>query len=585
MANNFRVRDLIADNVYISENQGNVVNIFGDQLIGGNKIFSGSNLFTGDSVSINTEIFNVDGSGFFGNDLDISGGLKINNNLEVSGNLQIANKANINQIYIASGSPDSSPYFAEQNGYEYPINLTAINKKYADENLNLCIQRELSFNTNLYFNFPTGAEGTGEYESFSSNFPSGIKKISYILTQPSGYGWGVNWNYVDWLTSPPENPVFGEPAFCEFYPQGPHTNRVYGVYLNSLADLDKNKTKIVYTDGNQSISGYKIFLGEITAPNQSTGNPNALLTKALGDQLYGSGVSINTGLFYPISNPSGFITGINNLAFTTGNQTISGIKTFNNNLIVNNSGFFASGLNINGTGGPYDTAVNINGVLSVNNSYFDGQTWASGPNAIGVYENAAYILCDSGDLTIDANTVFNKNSITAPNQTITNSSSLLTKELADNLYGSNYFAITTGLSSGVDNDAIGKKVHSFTLPSGTWEFECYATLSGSVSTGSQGTKFYLYPNNTYSFYGQNSRTALINSFTSPQTSSITLTNSNLAFSLYNIANNLISACHLKGTLIINQQTEVPIFISQNIQQTGQPIYLLRGSYLKARKIS
>jgi hypothetical protein len=358
--------------------------------------------------------------------------------------------------------------------------------------------------------------------------------------------------------------------------------------------ISENQGNVVNTFGNQSISGYKIFLGEITAPNQSTGNPNVLLTKALGDQLYGSGVSINTGLFYPISNPSGFITGINNLAFTTGNQTISGIKTFNNNLIVNNSGFFASGLNINGTGTLYDTSVNINGAISINNSYFNGQIWqgigngceiVSGPNAIAVYENAAYILCDSGDLTIDANTVFNKNSITAPNQTITNSSSLLTKELADNLYGSNYFAITTGLSSGVDNDVIGKKVHSFTLPSGTWEFECYATLSGSVSTGSQGTRFYLYPNNTYSFYGQNSRTALINSFTSPQTSSITLTNSNLAFSLYNIANNLISACHLKGTLIINQQTEVPIFISQNIQQTGQPIYLLRGSYLKAKKIN
>ena len=54
MANNFKVRDLIADNIYISENNGNVVNTFGDQLIRGDKIFSGSNLFTGDSVSIET---------------------------------------------------------------------------------------------------------------------------------------------------------------------------------------------------------------------------------------------------------------------------------------------------------------------------------------------------------------------------------------------------------------------------------------------------------------------------------------------------------------------------------------------------
>ena len=211
----------------------------------------------------------------------------------------------------------------------------------------------------------------------------------------------------------------------------------------------------------------------------------------------------------------------------------------------------------------------------------------------GIYTNitANNLIYNTGNQTISGNKIFsdqitfNSTSVTAPNQTITNSSSILTKGLADNLYGSNYFAITTGLSSGVDNDAIGKKVHSFTLPSGTWEFECYATLSGSVSTGSQGTRFYMYPSNSYSFYGQNSRSAAINSFAIPQTSSITLTNSNLPFSLYNIANNLISASHLKGTLIINQQTEISIFISQNIQQTGQPIYLLGGSYLKAKKIN
>ena len=296
----------------------------------------------------------------------------------------------------------------------------------------------------------------------------------------------------------------------------------------------------------------------------------------------------------PLVNGTGVILSGDPLVFTTGNQTINGIKTFNNNLIVNNSGFFASGLSVSGTGTLYDTSVNINGTISINNSYFNGQTWqgigngceiVSGPNAIAVYENAAYIICDSGDLTIDANTIFNKTSLTAPNQTITSSSSLLTKGLADSLYGTNYFSITTGLSSGVDNDAVGKKVHSLTLPSGTWEFESYATLSGTVSTGSQGTRFYMYPDNFYSFYGQNTRNAAINAFAIPQTSSITLTNSNLPFSLYNIANNLISASHLKGALIINQQTEISIFISQNIQQTGQPIYLLRGSYLKAKKIN
>ena len=38
--------------------------------------------------------------------------------------------------------------------------------------------------------------------------------------------------------------------------------------------------------------------------------------------------------FYPLSNPSGFITGIENLVYTTGDQTISGIKTFTNNVTI-----------------------------------------------------------------------------------------------------------------------------------------------------------------------------------------------------------------------------------------------------------
>jgi hypothetical protein len=35
-----------------------------------------------------------------------------------------------------------------------------------------------------------------------------------------------------------------------------------------------------------------------------------------------------TGAFYASSNPSGYITGISNIVYTTGNQTISGVKTF-----------------------------------------------------------------------------------------------------------------------------------------------------------------------------------------------------------------------------------------------------------------
>lgn len=212
----------------------------------------------------------------------------------------------------------------------------------------------------------------------------------------------------------------------------------------------------------------------------------------------------------------------------------------------------------------------------------------------GIYTNitANNLIYNTGNQTISGNKIFsdqitfNSTSLTAPNQTITNSSSLLTKGLADTLYASNYFSITTGLSSGIDNDAIGQKIHSFILPSGTWEFQCFASLSGTAATGGQGTRFYLYPDNTYSFYGNSIRHLGVNLIGLSTASSATVaTNSTNPFSLYNVPNNTSLCMMINGVLNINQQTEVPIYISQSLQMTGQPIYLLEGSYLRARKIN
>ncbi len=50
-----------------------------------------------------------------------------------------------------------------------------------------------------------------------------------------------------------------------------------------------------------------------------------------------------TGSFYPRTNPSGYITGINNLVFLTGDQTISGAKTFASRPTVNSTGILLSG--------------------------------------------------------------------------------------------------------------------------------------------------------------------------------------------------------------------------------------------------
>lgn len=54
-----------------------------------------------------------------------------------------------------------------------------------------------------------------------------------------------------------------------------------------------------------------------------------------------SGVSVLTG------DPSSFLTTSSNVVYTTGNQTVSGLKTFANNLEVSGSGNFSDSLYIN----------------------------------------------------------------------------------------------------------------------------------------------------------------------------------------------------------------------------------------------
>ena len=114
-----------------------------------------------------------------------------------------------------------------------------INKNYADQTL--------SNNTNLDFSFPTGL--------------TGIRKINYTLRQPSGFGWGVNYNSITWLTSAPSNPTFTDPVVFEYYPSGPNSTQSYGIYINALANLEKNRhSTIVYNTGDQTISGNKNFI-------------------------------------------------------------------------------------------------------------------------------------------------------------------------------------------------------------------------------------------------------------------------------------------------------------------------------------
>ena len=120
-------------------------------------------------------------------------------------------------------------------------------------------------------------------------------------------------------------------------------------------------SNLVYTTGDQTISGIKTFaqgfevgsgfVGTSTLYVSSSGtvginneDPQASLDVS-GSVLFsqrptvnGTGVmvsgDINTADFYLNNNPSGYITGIQNLVYTTGDQAISGIKTFANNVTI-----------------------------------------------------------------------------------------------------------------------------------------------------------------------------------------------------------------------------------------------------------
>lgn len=122
---------------------------------------------------------------------------------------------------------------------------------------------------------------------------------------------------------------------------------------------------IVFTTGNQVISGVKTFVDDTVfgtgslalLVDENTVNINNLVVSGNSSNFsyrpLVSGVPVlisgdinvssfittgQTGDFYPSSNPSGFITGVTlpsylnsgNIVYTTGNQTVSGIKTFVN---------------------------------------------------------------------------------------------------------------------------------------------------------------------------------------------------------------------------------------------------------------
>lgn len=76
--------------------------------------------------------------------------------------------------------------------------------------------------------------------------------------------------------------------------------------------------------------------------------------------LSGDTVSIDVSDLYPSNNPSGFITGVSNLVYSTGTQTISGVKNFTQRPTLNGTGFLLIGESAVGGAGTGDYYPNSN---------------------------------------------------------------------------------------------------------------------------------------------------------------------------------------------------------------------------------
>ena len=118
---------------------------------------------------------------------------------------------------------------------------------------------------------------------------------------------------------------------------------------------------IVYTTGNQAIGGYKIFTG--VGNTLQVGGYNLLNGAYIGNTSLRAhsvfvgatssttinhilGLSTLPGNFQSsevFANPVSTILNQNNVAFTTGNQTISGVKNFTSRPTVNGTGVLLSG--------------------------------------------------------------------------------------------------------------------------------------------------------------------------------------------------------------------------------------------------
>jgi hypothetical protein len=304
-------------NSYINNLSGNSVLLYGNQTITGtktfinNQIFSGNILVSGTGIFNSVDLNNIDNLSLSGVDITITSGTVILTNpisapnlVYVTGNQNVSGVKNFQSQLFVSGIYNSGVRLANLND----LTLT----------------------------------GASLHDS--------IRELSGIVTSLSG-----DFNQTGYLLNN---------------------------YINNLSGL----SVLRYSD--QLISGNKTFFGTTTFSGQSINLiDTALNLSGIGDMTF-TGVNINF-----INSPV-YISGTNlrvvgdvlanNLVYTSGNQNISGIKNFTNNLFVSgiyNSGVRLANLNdLTSSGASLNNAINT---LSGNAVLVYGDQLVSGVKIFG----------------------------------------------------------------------------------------------------------------------------------------------------------------------------------------------------------